>query len=1251
MAVVVKGVGIAVDGDPDEVAQLTSLGMLIVARAVVVSGANAVVLPHALHQAVGEVVLDAVEGPLAVDASVVLAEVVPTAFNFVPALGQDAADGVVVFAVDHVQAAAGDGLAAVAGQLVAYNVEAVAGGWNGSAPFHHGVTALAEGSAGVAVLGASGRLVGQGNSAVDVGGAVAGKIGRIHVIPGGVHLGRDAELLVGEGLGAAVGEGDKALVHIQSQIVAPELMGGPVLRSSLARDMNVVVIVKHAHGDLREDRAAGLIIFAGAGKGNRCRIGILINRIFRSESLCEYHVIELPVIDHVQVNHGLHGLDILDGSCLQIHPVNGAEEDPIEARISRNQLEGRRSIAGLNLEDADHDRSVARVVGDLKSDAVIAIGNRDVGCGHHAADIGSRNLNTVDKGLCSGGIDAGGVRQRMGNLVRINLFSRISHVGCKGQRVRRCGTKLVLDERSAVHIDLIEFRLFSVVNRLRVVHGKVVQIERVGSDNRLAVKNRIVLRSGKNKGDEEVALSAACACAGILDKLHRILQRDVLVLAQIHLQIIPARLVNLFKNLIREGGRHRNQTLGVVGAVTVRVSHVVALGPQLDALVRDIHPEAQGAGVLQLNCITIDADSNPAILSGVGQVGGQAVQLKAHGVLAVMNLAVFRVRQGEGHVIIPDGALPVVDDVPDVHVGLATLKVKEHVRASAQLELEVQGGIAAHVQGSSHIAGDVFGSILLVNRREAQTVEAAQGRVVRGEADVIGAKANLIQTVIDSSLDGNRRRLAVGNRHGGLVHGNRFRNRNINLAFTHDIAVVNQLRSNDASRSVGGKDAVGDGAHAVFRNLPLGVLRDIDLRAGGVDAHGIEAHGAAGGVVVVVAADSCAGQLAVSRSGRNNHNGRGYRSLTAVGQGAVDLQILTGTLGAEGGGAAAVLVAGIDTAHTDHVVRHFAHGEAGGEGGLIAVGYSNNNLAIRGDANECSRSNAGAMVVDVVRSLRVAVCIGLHEPLPGRNCVLFPTGQRVAQFAHQNLGDAVGSRFTGRRINVVVDYENAVVTGFAHAVGRAVAVLIVIAVQNRVSQGLADQLRMLLVVCFGIPAKGGVRRGNDIAVTKLFGAKRLLGHGLRTILARLRNHALVARKDVGVGVVQVDLDGVDDLPPRTGSVVDDNLCFLDAGSQLPILLGNQLVVGGCSRFIVLKRCSNACRKEADNHHNRKEYRQTFCRFTFHFMCFLHNRFFRFCGVPVVRMGVSISTDHCLVRWLLATDCRSCCSCVESAFAS
>ena len=58
-------------------------------------------------------------------------------------------------------AAAGDRLAAVAGELVTYNVEAVAGRGRGRTPLNDGVAAFAEGSAGVAVLGAGGRLVGQ----------------------------------------------------------------------------------------------------------------------------------------------------------------------------------------------------------------------------------------------------------------------------------------------------------------------------------------------------------------------------------------------------------------------------------------------------------------------------------------------------------------------------------------------------------------------------------------------------------------------------------------------------------------------------------------------------------------------------------------------------------------------------------------------------------------------------------------------------------------------------------------------------------------------------------------------------------------------------------------------------------------------------------------------------------------------------------------------------------------------------------
>ena len=239
------------------------------------------------------------------------------------------------------------------------------------------------------------------------------------------------------------------------------------------------------------------------------------------------------------------------------------------------------------------------------------------------------------------------------------------------------------------------------------------------------------------------------------------------------------------------------------------------------------------------------------------------------------------------------------------------------------------------------------------------------------------------------------------------------------------------------------------------------------------------------------------------------------------------------------------------------------------------------------------------MIIDAVLRNRVAVRVGLHEPLPRGDRVLFPTGQRVAQFAHHDLGDAVGSCFTGNRIRIIVNDKNRVATVFAHAVSRAVAVLVVITIQNRIAQRLTDQLRMLLVVSFGIPAECCVRSRNHIAVAELLGGKRLLGYRLRAVASGLGDHALIARKDVRIRIVHVDLYGVDDLTPRACRIVDNNLGLLNTGSQLPKLLGNQLVVGGCSRLIILGRCKGAHRKQTCNHHYRKKHRQKSGGSSFH----------------------------------------------------
>ena len=511
VAVAVEEVGLAVDLIGSGRGR-SGRGILVVAGAVPVAQVVADLLPGAVGQtSLLEHELDrAVSLRLSVNAfKSGRIEVIPLVIDRDPAADELAAGSIVVLAVNHLQTGHGSLHAAgLADELVAGDHKLVTRRGNGGAPVNDRVAAFAEGAAGVAVLSAGGRLVLDGGGIMNVRAAMGREVGRVHVVAGGIHLGGDAELLVGEGSGGAVSKGDDTLVDIQLQIVTPELVRRPVLRGGLAGDMDIVVIVEDANGDLRQHRFAGQIVVTGTGEGDRGGIGLLVNGVVGGEAFCQHHVIKLPVVDAVHVDDRFNGLDLLDIGGNEIHPVDGAEEDSVERRVGGNQLHGGSAGAGLDLEHADHDRGVARVVGDLELHAVVTVGNLDVGRRHDTVCIGRRNLNAVDEDLGGGGVDAGGVRERVRNLVRVNLLGCVSDIGGEGQRARRSGADLVLDKRGAVHIDLVELGLLSVVNSLRVVNGDVVEIEGVGANHGAAVQNRVVLRSGEDERQEEIALFA-----------------------------------------------------------------------------------------------------------------------------------------------------------------------------------------------------------------------------------------------------------------------------------------------------------------------------------------------------------------------------------------------------------------------------------------------------------------------------------------------------------------------------------------------------------------------------------------------------------------------------------------------------------------------------------------------------------------------------------------------------------------------
>ena len=363
-----------------------------------------------------------------------------------------------------------------------------------------------------------------------------------------------------------------------------------------------------------------------------------------------------------------------------------------------------------------------------------------------------------------------------------------------------------------------------------------------------------------------------------------ILQGNLLILAEIHLHIVPAGFIDTLIDLVRESRRHGDQALGIVGTIAVAVGHIVALNPQLNAVIRNVEPETEGTCVFKLDRVAVHTESNPAILTGVGHVGGQTVELKTQSILSVMHLAVCFVGQRKRHIIIPRSSLSVVDHIPDVDIRLATLEVKEDVRASAQIELEREGRVAAHIQRGGHVAGKVCRCARLVDSSKIQTDKAAERGVICDKCHVVLAQADLVKPVVDRSLDRNARRLSERNGDDRLIQRDRLGCRDGDLLLADDLAIILHLHGDIALGSVRSEDTVFDSSHALFFDCPLGIGGNVNLGADRIRAECIKGHGAAGGVVIIIAGDGGVREHTVSGGIGDDEDGVGSRALAAVGQ-------------------------------------------------------------------------------------------------------------------------------------------------------------------------------------------------------------------------------------------------------------------------------------------------------------------------------------------------------------------------------
>ena len=899
----------------------------------------------------------AAHGVGALGSLVIASEVEVTVCVGLPAAGQLAVHQVVGILTDVNNTGTGDGLAAaVADDVLAGDLIIVTRSGDHSSPLHGRITDVAPGSADVAGLGAGGSLILNGVRSMDVGGALLVAVSNVHIGGVGVDLGVHPELLVGEGVQhvslVIVHVGNDTHVDVDLQVVRPQLIGLPVGLGGVAGDLHIRVKGNDADGKLCQNSLAGLTVDAGTADGDGRGIVLLINRILSGEALCQLHVIQLPVVGTVEVDDGGNLLNGLDIGSDHIHPVNRAAQQTVQGSVGGNHVDGGGVHTRLDLDETDLDSLVAHLIADLELNAVVTVGDRQIGDLDLTVLVGAIHLNTVHVSLHGLGVDAGVVVQRSLLTGSGHALGALGHVGGDIEDVGGSGNDLSLLHLQIgavclVEEDLIEHRSLAVHDSVGIVNGEAIQIVGHGAvDGTVVHPQGVVDGLVEDDGDEEIT-GGTRGVVGVYVPL--VTQQHLFLIAEVHGQVMPARLVHVVVDVL--GGHHVDLGQRVVGAVAVGIVAVEALHPALDVILGDPEPEAKRTGVLNEDLLGGNTKTDVSVLLGVDGGGGQTAGLQTQRVIAVMNLSVLAGGQRQ---IVHEVAVRFVEI--SLHDGdplvKAVLEILQNHRILAQLEQDgsLDGGIES--QSSGHGTRDVSGSGGLVHGHKVQTVEVTQSVIGDIEDDIVTAEGDLLQAVLDGCLDGDAGALAVGDGDNRLLEGQIGGNHDLYGMLTHDLTVVEHLSSHRAQCAVGHEHAVLNGTHAVIGQSPGHVSGNLCLVTYGVGTHGVELHGAAGGVVVILGVQRRAGELAVSGSGGDDQNGVGGGTLAAVGQRAVDLEVLTGTLGHELGGSAAVAVRGYDTTHLDHVVGHLVVVEAGGIGRLTAVNHGDDQRTVGLDTHE-----------------------------------------------------------------------------------------------------------------------------------------------------------------------------------------------------------------------------------------------------------------------------------------------------------
>ena len=257
-----------------------------------------------------------------IDACKSRVKIIPFIINSVPTACQFAANSIVIYTINILKSSTRKHSAACANQLIAGYFKFMSYRGNGSSPFYGRITFIAESSAGITGFGASSSFIGNGYRIVHVSGPMFQEVIFINRLIGCIHFGINMEFFVRKGTGGSVCMSNKTHIYIHLHILCEKVVGSPISFCSKTRNLNIGIKIQNTNRKFRKHCRTGIVICSSTSNGNGGCVGFFIDRIFGSESFCQFHMIQLPMVYTVQINNGRNRLNGFNLGCLKIHPIN-----------------------------------------------------------------------------------------------------------------------------------------------------------------------------------------------------------------------------------------------------------------------------------------------------------------------------------------------------------------------------------------------------------------------------------------------------------------------------------------------------------------------------------------------------------------------------------------------------------------------------------------------------------------------------------------------------------------------------------------------------------------------------------------------------------------------------------------------------------------------------------------------------------------------------------------------------------------